>query len=304
MEYILEPVPHRTSQRPYSVHDITAVKEDAAALYAHWHKEMELFYLKEGELNFYIEDQLYPLKEGEGLLIPSGLFHRADFADCAVCRFQAFVFSPRELIIPYAEHMDHRYISYLDKIISAKPKKLSSNIDWEQRVLLLLTQLFSRAVSATAYLSDAYKPKPSFQGSQELAILGLFLQLWQELYDYYFQTLYITTDLQKIQQRLQPVFDFIEKEYPNRITIDQLANTCHLSVGQFTRLFKTLTQTTPFIYLNRFRIMKSCLYLVESNEKISTIAELSGFRNLSYYNREFQKLLAMSPSKYRIQNRP
>lgn len=90
-----------------------------------------------------------------------------------------------------------------------------------------------------------------------------------------------------------------DTEWKKDITLKNLASCVHLSEGQFCRSFKLLTGLSPFRYLNRYRILQSCNELNHTNKKITDIATMNGFNNISYYNREFMKLMEMTPSEYR-----
>jgi AraC-like DNA-binding protein len=96
--------------------------------------------------------------------------------------------------------------------------------------------------------------------------------------------------------------NYIHTSYNEVITLNRLASLTNLSEGQFCRLFKILTGVTPFSYLNRYRVIKSCEYLGNSTKKIAEIATLCGFSNISYYNREFIKYIKITPSTYRKMN--
>ena len=56
---------------------------------------------------------------------------------------------------------------------------------------------------------------------------------------------------------------------------------------------------TPFEYLNYFRISKSTELLWETDREISQIALQTGFNNISYFNRTFQRFMHMTPREFR-----
>ena len=103
----------------------------------------------------------------------------------------------------------------------------------------------------------------------------------------------------KYKKQLQPVFKYISEYYSESLRLSQLSDLVFLSREQFCRLFKKTTGLTPFEYLNRFRIQKSCEYLAKTDFKIAEIAILSGFNNISYFNRVFKKYRELSPGDYR-----
>lgn len=60
-----------------------------------------------------------------------------------------------------------------------------------------------------------------------------------------------------------------------------------------------MTHMTPFEYLNYYRINQSAYLLHNSDADISQIAGMTGFNNISYYNRTFQRYMHMTPSQFR-----
>ncbi|MGN6712236.1 helix-turn-helix domain-containing protein [Anaerocolumna jejuensis] len=46
-------------------------------------------------------------------------------------------------------------------------------------------------------------------------------------------------------------------------------------------------------------LIKSCGYLINTSKKITDIAALCGFNNISYYNRDFIRIIKISPAAYR-----
>lgn len=49
----------------------------------------------------------------------------------------------------------------------------------------------------------------------------------------------------------------------------------------------------------RYRILQSCHLLQETDKKIGEIANLTGFNNISYFNKVFLKTIGCTPKEYR-----
>jgi len=100
---------------------------------------------------------------------------------------------------------------------------------------------------------------------------------------------------------LQPVLDYIDKNYMDYFSMESLADICHLSPTHFRRIFHSVMGTSPLDYLNNIRIIKSCNLLRSTEDSILDISEAVGFRSISSYNRCFTQLLHLNPRAYRIQ---
>ena len=104
--------------------------------------------------------------------------------------------------------------------------------------------------------------------------------------------------LQTLSAQLAPALSYIQQNYQQEVSLEELAFSVHLSKGNLSN-FQQLTGMTPFHYLVRYRILQSCNALICTDKKITDIATSHGFNNISYYNRAFIQLINMTPSQYR-----
>lgn len=104
------------------------------------------------------------------------------------------------------------------------------------------------------------------------------------------------------QERIKPVLDYIEENFSYEVTLAELAALIPMSEGQFCRVFRQTMNRTPMQYIMRYRVMQSCHLLTETNKKIAEIANLSGFNNISYYNKVFLSIVGCTPKQYRVSN--
>lgn len=100
---------------------------------------------------------------------------------------------------------------------------------------------------------------------------------------------------------IAPALDFIEQNYMQQFSIDELADLCHWSPTHFRRVFHEIIGTSPLDFLNNTRIMKSCSLLRTTEDSILNISGNVGFRSVSSFNRYFIKIMQMSPREYRRQ---
>lgn len=279
----LEEIAHITGGKPFSLHTINFCAAHQQALYLHLHPEMELFYLEHGELNFYVEDTLYHMKAGDAIFIPPNLLHHASCASSADGVFHALVFSPDVITSPWSQDS---FVKYVPSTLQSNPAyvlHLTPDLEWHRETLADLERIFTKS--------------GEWENSYLLAH-GLILVIWQYLCQYHISKLN-QDDSEKGNDQLQAALQYIHEHYFEEISLPMLADTAHMSPGYFCRFFKQRTHYTPFTYLKRYRIFMSCSYLTESDKKISEICLLCGFNNISHYNREFVKMLKMTPSKYR-----
>lgn len=92
---------------------------------------------------------------------------------------------------------------------------------------------------------------------------------------------------------------FIEKNYKQDITLEDIVEISKLSKYHFTRQFKKYVNETPINYLTNIRITNALPYLSQNNVTIDWIAQEVGFRSTNYFSKVFKKKIGISPSKYR-----
>ncbi|MDE1549685.1 AraC family transcriptional regulator [Jeotgalibaca caeni] len=103
--------------------------------------------------------------------------------------------------------------------------------------------------------------------------------------------------------RIDPALHYIQKHYQDyHLTIEQLAQTCNLSLTHFRRLFQSAMNVAPLDYVNLIRIKAGMKRLTTTNDAVITIAEEVGFRSISSFNRQFLKRTGVTPSEWRKNN--
>lgn len=93
--------------------------------------------------------------------------------------------------------------------------------------------------------------------------------------------------------------DYISEHYMEALRVDQLAQECHFSENHFRKVFSAYMGMGPLEYLNTVRIQAACEYLKTTDKSITEIAQLCGFMTNSTFNRNFSRLMGISPSQWR-----
>lgn len=137
---------------------------------------------------------------------------------------------------------------------------------------------------------------------QEFAVVGyisLLLSVLSTQYSASDAPSALTEDAQKYLNRLRPAVAMMQERYGQKLTTEDLASHCGLSLYHFCRLFKQITGYSPMAYLNKFRVYKAKLLLRTTDLSVSAIAEEVGFFDPAYFSRCFKKSESLSPMQYR-----
>lgn len=102
-----------------------------------------------------------------------------------------------------------------------------------------------------------------------------------------------------MSENLATALSFIDDNYRTPISLDDVAQACHMSKYHFSRVFKAGLGISFKKYLNKKRIeaAKSLMHLPDMN--MTDICFYVGFNDLSYFSRVFQKLEGVNPTVYK-----
>ena len=87
--------------------------------------------------------------------------------------------------------------------------------------------------------------------------------------------------------------------YNKRITVSQLAERVHLSKNAFTIKFKKMFNKTPGEFLISYRLTKAKNLIQYTDWPLSTIAEQTGFYDVSHFVKTFKAREGITPDDYR-----
>ncbi len=103
----------------------------------------------------------------------------------------------------------------------------------------------------------------------------------------------------KKYRALVRVTNYIDEHYAEGVSLDEVASQTGISRYYVSHLFKELMSTTFVGYVNELRLNRAAMLLVTTDKPIIEIASISGFNNLSNFNRAFKMHFGKTPSAYR-----
>ena len=92
--------------------------------------------------------------------------------------------------------------------------------------------------------------------------------------------------------------DYVEQNYRNKITVEELATLCGYSPSYFARVFAGVYHTSPIQYVNQVRIRHAKNLLRTGQYTMGQIAQECGFSNVYYFSRCFKQLTGVTPGKW------
>lgn len=280
---------HGTAQFPVGLHKLEYPADTDVMFYVHWHQEFEFLVLTEGKVLFTIEDREYVMNPGDIVFINSNYLHMAKNICCGVCSFYAIDFSYHVLNEDIHSIFSKKFIRPIlnDKYVFPEFMPVSEDEDkcWQKDIRNYLHEIGE---------CPEHELEPF-----ELMIRSRILAIW-DILDKNCVRAQKDNDIEsRYSERLEPVISYIKENYAYEITLGELAAILPMSEGQFSRVFKQTMKLSPIQYLMRYRILQSCKLLQDTEKKIGEIANLSGFNNISYFNRVFLNTIGCTPKEYR-----
>jgi len=131
---------------------------------------------------------------------------------------------------------------------------------------------------------------------------------YKRIVDYIFKTIVINlcryysevdTPHSKSLIKVGKSIDFMEKNFAEEISLQMLADEAEMSMANFLRAFKKITNCTPIDFLIRLRIEKAMKMMEQyPNSRIIDISMKTGFWNSSYFSRKFKEIMGITPTGY------
>ena len=155
---------------------------------------------------------------------------------------------------------------------------------------------------ATSVVQELEEKRPAYQ----ISCRGLLLSFYIEIFRIQTQRSAISPPESREQEGtpdnllvISPALDYVEKNYMQPFTVEDLAALCHFTPPHFRRVFREIMGVSPQDFITNTRITKACNLLRSTEHSILSISEMAGFHSLSSFNRSFSKIMQQAPRDYR-----
>ena len=93
--------------------------------------------------------------------------------------------------------------------------------------------------------------------------------------------------------------EYVDAHYLEPITLETVADACYLNKYYLSHLFSKEQNMSVGQYIIKRRVDEARHLLENGNQSVSSVAELAGFNDFSYFCRAFKRLTGMTPMQYR-----
>lgn len=248
----------------------------------HFHSFYELYYLWEGERQYFIRNEVYRINRGALVFISPGNIHQTVSCGDAVWERTLLEISATR----YQELMSHFHT--LD--ISEMPAILVCPLEGEQREHMewLLRQMTRNAETQNrGYLEYIL---------HRLQEILLFLLLAKPAT----QANALQSDAHR---KVTNIAIYIESTFDQIDSLEHICRRFYISKSHLCHIFREATGMTVQEYIASIRIKNAQRLLVETTLSITAIAHSVGYNSLTNFERIFKRLSGIAPREYRSSNR-
>ncbi|MEW6673079.1 MAG: AraC family transcriptional regulator [Thermodesulfobacteriota bacterium] len=89
----------------------------------------------------------------------------------------------------------------------------------------------------------------------------------------------------------------MNSNYSEKLDVEQLASTAHMSASAFHRAFKEITSDSPMQYLKKVRLTKARDLIMQEKMKAYIAADQVGYESASQFGREFKRYFGQNPAE-------
>lgn len=244
----------------------------------HWHANLELIWVKEGELTLTLDNRQLLLTHDEIAVVNSETVHGATPKKCV---YECLVFN-----LAFLKTNNRVCDAFLDDLLSRNAFLYERPT--EKSVLESIRKVF-RAIA-----SDAT--------GAEFKVLSAFYEFLGEMQSKNQFTSHLPPtnghDEKKVV-KLKTVLKYIREHFADQITLEDMSAVAGFSSKYFCKFFKSTTGTTPINYLTTYRIERAARKLLGSDLSITQIAYDCGFNDVSYFIKTFKTHKHTTPKEYR-----
>lgn len=240
----------------------------------HAHDCYEIYYFLKGEVHYYLEDKAYSLVPGDLLIIPAGIMHRP-----VIINEHSFY---ERMVLSLSP-------AYCKQLLGALPHCFVDNTAMPLRICLTREDRddFDHNIRQLLLLGN----DPEGHKAKDCLCTLLLLQFQRYTKTYASQEI---TESEKIQE----VIRYINANFTQDLTLDDLAEHFFTSKSHLLRQFKKYTNSTVHNYIVSKRIMLAKALLKEGIS-VSQVCTACGFHSYDGFYQAFLRHTGSCPTQSR-----
>lgn len=235
----------------------------------HAHGYAELFYIIGGDGQFLIDDDLYPVKADQLVIVNPDVIHTEVSLDA----------HPLEYIVLGIEGLE---------------LAVETNEDGRFRIL----DYHSGGDIATCLRHILRESQQKQEGYETVCQAYMEILIVRLMRSIRFSVAPVSVE-KRAGRQCATIRRYIDSHYKEQIDLEALAEQAHVNKYYMAHTFKREYGISPIQYLIRRRIEESKYLLRETDLSLAQISRMLGFSSGSYFSQSFCKATGMAPMEYR-----
>ena len=267
------------NEYPYAFHHVSLRVTEVPW---HWHEALEFNLVLDGEVKVSTASQTQVFQKGEGFFLNSNVLAAMDSdTDCIM---DSHLFHPVFLSGHFKSVFETKYLNPIVQNRNLDMVAFRGTNTQQKQILNKLRQL--------GQLQK--EPDTEFQTRNLLSEIWLFL-----LDEIKNAEPNIYHPQQKNQDRILTMISFIQENFAEKLTLEDIADSAAVSTRECLRCFKSSIRQSPMDYLIEYRVRTAKKMLETTDLSITDIALRCGFNSNSYYTKLFHRICGKTPNVYR-----
>lgn len=252
----------------------------------HWHRAVEIFYMKSGALEYTTPHGHWVFPAGSGGFVNSNVLHSTRaVSDDEPTVMWLHLFDTDLLAGAPGSRIETNYIL---------PVTTAPGLE-----MIPLYPQFPAQAAVLQSILDAFAPSEQEWG-YEFKLREALARVWLQLFDLVQPGPGTDTARRsEADDKIKQLMVYVHEHFWEPISIDALAQAAHISRRACFRLFRDNLHMTPVEYIRGYRMQKACALLTKSQDSITQIAYSCGLGSSSYFGKLFHAQFGCSPLEYR-----
>ncbi len=283
----METTHHGSFAFPLAIYTTQISKNILGYIDWHWHHELQFCVVTQGQVEFFVNQTRFILKQGDGIFVNTEQLHMARNLSSADSTYICLDLHPRLISGFMGSIVQTKYVDPYLKNSGMTDCLLQRNVPWQAKILDLLLSIHKLFHSSER---------------DEMQICIWLLMVWHTFISSYADCLPRSTT-PSISPQVRKILEYIRANYASPITLDQISKQAALAKSTCCREFKKQMGYTIFDHILNVRLQEASRLLLTSNISITEVSMRCGFGNSSYFTKEFRLKTGFSPSAYRKEKR-
>jgi len=279
------PFPERKTEA--DIFHINIVGIPCVAHLPHIHDYFQIYYVINSHLVHHVEnEESCPLSRGDMFIIPPGKMHYVEMQPDSTFYCFSFCLS----FLEKDPGHNNLAIEFLHRLQNDSSERIRPKLTIDSEDIFYMETIMAHILKE--FTSKRF-------GYEETIREYTFLLVSMFARSYFEESGgSLPVAVENSKQYVLSCIEYIETNYTEDITLEEICKRSAMSKGSFCSLFMQLTGYSFNTYLNMCRIKKATEY-IKKGYNVTGIYGLCGYNNFSTFHRNFKKILGVTPQEYK-----